>query len=158
MTFRKMIWCLPAVFAPHIAEEYVGGFPGWATHVLGGSFNYVLFDINNAVFMAILLGLTAWVSLKPSKPGIFLLLAWSSGNIFWDFLVHLSTTVALDRYSPGLLTAVLLYFPVSYFVGRAALRDKAIGVMGLACAYAVGLALIAFVIWQGLFHFAGLPR
>jgi uncharacterized membrane protein len=83
-----------------------------------------------------------------------LLLAWSSGNIFWDFLVHLGSTVWLNRYSPGLLTAVLLYYPVSYFVVRAALRDKAISVAGLVSAYAVGFVLIAFVIWQGLFHFA----
>lgn len=157
MTFRKMIWFLPAVFAPHIAEEYIGGFPQWATQTLGGSFNYVLFDTNNAAFMALMLVLTAWASFRPSKIGTFLLLAWSSGNIFWDFLVHLTTTVWLDRYSPGLLTAVLLYFPVSYFVARAALKDRVIGIAGLASAYAVGLSLIAFVVWGGLFHFA-LPK
>src|ERR1700753_1745725 len=48
-------------------------------------------------------GLTLWVGRSDSRVTAFLLIAWSSGNIFWDGLFHVLTTVWFDRYSPGLL-------------------------------------------------------
>ena len=56
-------------------------------------------------------GLTLWVGRSDSRVTAFLLIAWSSGNIFWDGLFHVLTTVWFDRYSPGLLTSAVLYTP-----------------------------------------------
>jgi hypothetical protein len=83
---------MPAAFALHIAEEYLGGFPAWVTHVLGGSFSNVAFAFNNAAFFVIMLGLTVWVARSRSQLAVFLLIAWASGNIFWDGLFHVLTT------------------------------------------------------------------
>ena len=84
----RIIWIMPAAFALHIAEEYVGGFPAWVTNVLGGSFNNVGFVVNNAIFMAVMLILTVWTSKTQSRLAAFLLIAWASGkHFFWDALV-----------------------------------------------------------------------
>ena len=151
--FRRLIWLMPAAFAMHIAEEYLGGFPAWVTHVLGGSFNNLAFAVNNALFMVVMVILTAWTSRTGSRVSTFLLIAWASGNIFWDALFHVVMTAARDRYSPGLITSAILYLPISLVVGSAALESRALSLTGFLAALAAGFALLAFVIWYGLFHF-----
>lgn len=153
-TFRRLIWLMPAAFALHIVEEYRGGFPAWVTHVLGGSFNNLAFAYNNAAFFAIMVGLTVWVSRSRSRLAVFLLIAWASGNIFWDGLFHVLTTAQFDRYSPGLITSSVLYLPISLMIGTATLQSEALTVKAFLGALAVGLGLLVFVIWYGLFHFA----
>ena len=152
--FRRLIWLMPAAFALHILEEYAGGFPSWVTNVLGGSFNNRAFAINNAAFMVIMLGLTGWTSLSTSRLATFLLIVWASGNIFWDALFHITMTAVLDRYSPGLVTSSLLYVPISLLVGWSSIRSQAVSLGALLGALALGAALLGFVIWYGLFHFA----
>ncbi len=153
-TFRRLIWLMPAAFALHIVEEYRGGFPVWVTHVLGGSFNNLAFAFNNAAFLVIMVGLTVWVGRSFSWLAIFLLTAWASGNIFWDGLFHVITTAQFDRYSPGLITSSVLYLPISLIIGTATLQSEALSVKAFLGALAVGLSLLVFVVWYGLFHFA----
>jgi hypothetical protein len=152
--FRRLIWLMPAAFALHIVEEYRGGFPGWATHVLGGSFNNLAFAFNNAAFFAIMVGFTVWVSKSGSRLAVFLLIAWSSGNIFWDALFHVLTTAEFNRYSPGLITSSVLYLPISLIISTVALESRALSVKAFLGALASGLGLLVFVIWYGLFRFA----
>jgi hypothetical protein len=152
--FRRLVWLLPAAFALHIVEEYTGEFPGWVTHVLGGSFNNLAFAANNAGFMAIMLALTAWTSGSGSRLASFLLIGWASANLFWDGLFHIATTAALDRYSPGLVTSSLLYIPISLLIGWSSLRSRALSLRALFGAVAARAALFGFVVWYGLFHFA----
>lgn len=152
--FRSLIWLMPASFAPHILEEFAAGFPGWVTDTLGSPMSAGGFLLNNAAFMAILLGLTGWAWRRPSPLPAFLLLCWASGNLFWNFVFHLATTFLYDRFSPGLLTAVALYFPISIVVAWAAVSQRALPLPAFAGAVAVGAALMLFVIWAGLFQFA----
>jgi hypothetical protein len=153
-TLRRLIWIMPAAFALHIVEEYRGGFPAWVTHVLCGSFNNFAFAFNNVVFLAIMVALTVWVGRSGSRLGVFLLIAWASGNIFWDGLFHVLTTAQFDRYSPGLITSSVLYLPISLAIGTATLRSKALSVKAFVGALSLGLWLLILVIWYGLFHFA----
>lgn len=152
--FQRLIWLMPTAFALHIVEEYRGGFPAWVTQVLGGSFNNLAFACNNAVFFVILVGLTVWVVRSGSRLNVFLLIAWASGNVFWDGLFHVLTTAKYDRYSPGLITSSVLYLPISLVIGAATLQSEALSFKAFLGALAVGLSLLVFVIWYGLFHFA----
>lgn len=153
--FEKLLWLMPAAFAPHIAEEYIGDFPGWVNNTLHGQFDNRLFALNNALFMALMLGLSLWASRSRSRQSAFVLMSWSSGNLFWDFLLpHLIGTALYGVYSPGLLTAAILYYPVNLWVAWACWRDGRLGVPAIAAAFAVGLSLLGLVIWGGLFHFA----
>jgi len=153
ISFKRLIWFMPAAYALHIVEEYVGGFAGWVTNVVGGAMSDVAFALNNVAFMAILLALTAWTSLSGSRLASFLLIVWASANLFWDFLFHLLLTAHYDRYSPGLITAVLLYYPLSLAIGTLAVRQGVLRTGHFVGAVSAGAALMAFVIWYGLFHF-----
>jgi len=152
--FRRLIWIMPAAFALHIVEEYQAGFPAWVTQVLGGAFNDFAFALNNAAFLAIMIVLAFYVSKSDSRLAAFLLIAWSSGNIFWDALFHVLTTAWFNRYSPGLITSAVLYLPISLAIGTATLQSRALSIKAFLGALVLGLCLLLFVIWYGLFHFA----
>ncbi|MGQ9369289.1 HXXEE domain-containing protein [Azospirillum sp. ST 5-10] len=150
--FRTAVWLMPAAFVPHLAEEYAAGFPDWATTTLGSPMTVPAFLQNNAVFMAVLLGLTAWAWARPSRVSAFVLLSWASGHLFWNAVFHAVTTMLYGRYSPGLATAVLLYGPVSAVVAGAALRERVVPPAAFAAAAAVGAALMGLVIATALLH------
>lgn len=80
------------------------------------------FLANNALFMAILLATSAWASASRSSLSAFIFLSWATGNLFWNFIFHLVTTLWADSYSLGLATASLLYYPVSIWGGVLAVR------------------------------------
>ncbi|MGO9099243.1 MAG: HXXEE domain-containing protein, partial [Mycobacterium sp.] len=123
-SFRKVVWLMPAAYFLHIIEEYVGGFPAWVTHDVHGSFDDTAFAVNNIAFMLILLTLV-YVNYRESTPlrGV-LLMVFASANLFWDALFHLVMTPILNRYSPGLVTAMLLYYPICILVGTVIIKDK----------------------------------
>jgi len=153
MRFERFVWLFPAVYALHIVEEYGTGFPAWMTRHMHASMDNPGFLLNNALFMAILLATTAWASLSRSRLSAFVFLSWASGNLFWNFIFHLVTTLQADSYSPGLVTASLLYYPVSLWGGALAVRQERLTVFGVLGAFAIGAALMMFVIWAGLWHF-----
>jgi hypothetical protein len=153
VSFRRLIWLMPAVFAVHIVEEYGAGFPAWVSSMFGQPMAGPTFLVNNAAFMVILLGLTFWASARPSAVSAFFLLSWASGNLFWNFVFHLATTVVFDRFSPGLVTATLLYLPVSVAVAWSALAQRVLPVAAFIAATAIGATLMLLVIWGGLYHF-----
>ncbi|HLG48287.1 MAG TPA: HXXEE domain-containing protein [Reyranella sp.] len=153
MRFERFVWLFPAVYALHIVEEYGTGFPAWMTRHMHASMDNPGFLLNNALFMAILLATTAWASLSRSCLSAFIFLSWASGNLFWNFIFHLVTTLHADSYSPGLVTASLLYYPVSLWGGVLAVRQERLRVSGVLGAFAIGAALMMFVVWAGLWHF-----
>lgn len=152
--FRKVIWLMPAAYLLHIVEEYVGNFPRWVTEDVHGTFNYVGFDLNNVMFMIVLLALVTLNYRKPSTVTAIALTMFASASIFWDALFHLFTTPLFGYYSPGLITAVLFYYPISILIGIVILKNGILKPHVFAIALAGGLVFFSLVVWYGLFHFA----
>lgn len=154
ISFTRLLWLMPAAYALHIGEEYFGGFQRYVISEMGGPpMRDVPFLINNAVFMAILLALSVRASRRPSPRSAFLLMCWASGNLFWDFLVHLGYTVGTGVFSPGLVTATFFYYPLPFLVTWAAIRDGVLTIRSAIGAFAVGALLMGLVLWGGLYHF-----
>jgi hypothetical protein len=152
--FQHVIWLMPAAFAIHICEEWFGGFPGYVAATLHGfSMSPPQFLINNAAFMALLLGLCVWASRSTSRASAFCLMLWASGNLFWDFFAHLIFTVMFNAYSPGLITSSLLYYPIPVIVTAIGMREGRLSLGSGLAAYLIGGLLILLVIWGGLYHF-----
>ncbi|POH58181.1 HXXEE domain-containing protein [Arthrobacter glacialis] len=152
--FRKIIWLMPAAYLLHIVEEYAGNFPAWVSEDVHGKFNYFGFDTNNIMFMIVLLTLVTLNFRKASTRTAIALTVFASANLFWDALFHLFMTPLLDRYSPGLVTAVLLYVPISLLVGIVVIKNRILRPRTFAIAVGGGAVLFGFVVWYGLFHFA----
>jgi hypothetical protein len=153
-SFKHVIWLMPATFAIHIVEEWVGGFPAYVAQTLHGSaMSPDRFLSNNAAFMGLLVGLSVWASRSNSRLSALLLMAWASGNLFWDFFAHLIFTVKFDSYSPGLITASLFYYPIPIFVTAIGMREGRLSLGSSIVAYLIGGLLILAVIWGGVYHF-----
>src|SRR3546814_1065943 len=98
-------------------------FSDWSSDVCSSDLMHADMDnqgfwLNNGLFMAILLSLSLWASRSRSALAAFVFLSWASGNLFWNFIFHVVTTVYADSYSPGLVSASLLYYPVAIWAGR----------------------------------------
>ncbi|MFL0179626.1 HXXEE domain-containing protein [Mycobacterium sp. SMC-15] len=152
--FRNVIWLMPAAYLLHIVEEYLGGFPAWVTHDVHGRFDNAAFAANNVAFMAILVTLVYANYRRQTLPRSAALVAFASANLFWDALFHLAMTPALDRYSPGVVTAMLFYYPICLVIGTVTIKERVLTRGQFTLALLGGLALFAFVVWYGLFHFA----
>lgn len=104
--------------------------------------------------MIILLTVVTVYTRHPTRRRAFVLLVWTSANLFWDALFHLIMTAVLDIYSPGLITAMLLYLPLCLVLAAVVVRQRILSAHRLAVPVAAGLAVFGLVVWYGLFHFA----
>jgi hypothetical protein len=52
------------------------------------------------------------------------------------------------------VTATLFYLPISFVVGRSALKDGVLTRTDFTGASGTGALLMAFIIWAELYHFA----
>ncbi|MAM12672.1 HXXEE domain-containing protein [uncultured Tistrella sp.] len=154
ITFERTLRVLPVVYLLHIVEEYGAGFPAWMSLHMQADMGDAGFLRNNALFMVILVTLCLWAARSTTRLSAFLLLAWTSGQLFWNFVFHLATTVIADSYSPGLVTAALLYQPVSLAMAALAVRDRHLSLSDTLFAFTIGAGLMLFVIWAGLWHFS----
>jgi hypothetical protein len=138
IAFRRLVWAVPLAYALHVADQTSGGFAGWFNGAVGGSMDSTAYALVILGFIAVALGLTAWTSLTMATPLVVLLVVWSSAHLFWDPLFHLGLTVAQRRYSPGLATGLLICFPLSLWLGAAAVRQGVLGWRGLLIANLAG--------------------
>jgi len=156
LSFYRLMWLLPIAFALHVGEEYIWGFPAWATRVTGYPMDLMIFLGSNLAFIALMVLLTRHASLAHTARANFWLLAWAAGNLFWNFVFHLLCLLMLDLTSPGLVTATLVYLPLSLLIWWAALRQKAISSVALVGAIALGGLFMGMVAAVGIFHVGGL--
>jgi len=63
-----------------------------------------------------------------------------------------------DTYSPGIVTATLLYYPVSLVMGYHAVKAGLVTRGWLVAIVAIGGLGMAFTIWSGLYHFGPVPE
>lgn len=154
--FRQVVWVAPIAYALHILEEF-WQFPLWVSAHFAPGFTSARFVIANAIMMVVLVSLTALVSVLRARAVDFLYFCWLSGQLFHNALFHIGTTAYFGVYSPGLLSAILLYVPVSYYIARAAHQEGRIGNVGGIAALAVGAAGMFSLVHFGLLHRAAAP-
>lgn len=110
---HKVIRFAPIVFGLHVAEE-APNFVKWFNTLVADNISKELFLVVNGVGFAITLIITALAASTRENASIILALAWLSFLMFANGVFHLTATIVLAAYSPGVVTAALLYLP--YFV------------------------------------------
>lgn len=103
------IYILCFVYAIHMVEEFALGFVEWANRYFG-VFNWTQNLIGNTVYMTLLVLACFFYKKNPVK-NLWIGMTgpmWVLANVF----IHLSATILGKEYSPGVVTAVLLYIPV----------------------------------------------
>lgn len=133
---RLLILLAPVIYAAHILEE-APGYVRWFNSVVhqnapdNGHFfagNYPSIAITAIVAIA--------AAATLNRGALLAMLAWLSYFMFANAIYHVTATLWLREYSPGTVTAVLLYIPYfSWFVWY--LRSRKISAVAISAIVAI---------------------
>jgi hypothetical protein len=106
------VWLFPITYALHLCEEYAlgGGFPLWAERTLGVHFSDADFIAWNAFGLGVMC-VGAWLVNRNSRFH-FIEVALAIA-LLGNVMAHALGSVLTWTYSPGLITAVVLWTPLS---------------------------------------------
>ena len=151
MTLQTLAWLSMAAYALHIMEEYTFDWRNWARAIIKLPVEWSDFYVTNAIVIA--LGI-AQAELAPALP--FAPLTFASlmliNAVFFHILPVLRTQ---GRFSPGVASAVILFFPAGLAVWWRAGQDGVLTWTMAASAIAAGALLMAYPII--MLNLRGLP-
>ena len=102
----------PLTYSIHILEEYVAGFPARMSELTGFSVSQRAFLVANAVFFGLMVGAVSWVRLRGGPRALGVALATI---VLINAALHVLATIVSAAYSPGLVSALLLWAPLGGF-------------------------------------------
>ncbi len=130
-----MLWLCVGAYGMHVLEEFVFDWRSWSQQVLHLPTRWEDFYITNC--LVIVVGVVA-VEIAPEYPEIAL--GFPGLMLINGVFMHVFPVVLKKgRFSPGLITAVLLFLPLGTCTMLAAKHEAG----GLATAFLVGAALLA---------------
>jgi hypothetical protein len=146
ITVETIFWLVLAVSAIHVLEEYAGGWVKFVNslrtpigHTTIGAFYLV-----NCIFI-LLCALAALLNAS------FIIFGLSiAALLFINALIHIGGIVRLKRHNPGVVTAVLLYLPLSIYTYY--LYDQAglLGFTNLILSVLLGAGWIGLAVAYGI--------
>ncbi|GAK52701.1 putative integron gene cassette protein [Candidatus Moduliflexus flocculans] len=142
MNEKWMSWGCVAFAMIHVWEEYHFGWLAWAQTFVAGV-TLAQFVWINALFIAlcVLAAVGRSVTLKLSIASL----------ILFNLCVHLFPTLYFGRYSPGLYSALLLYFPAGLWMYQRAWRSQSASRRQIALSWLLGAGWMMFpFLFQGI--------
>jgi len=139
MSLTDLTWLALAAYGLHILEEYTFDWRNWARNVLTLPVEWDHFYVTNA--LVVVLGAVA-AELAATQP--MLALAFPAVMLINATFFHVGPfLVTRGRFSPGLITAVILFYPIGIACFRRVAADGHFDSGTLAGALALGAALMA---------------
>jgi hypothetical protein len=139
VTLDQLCWLATAAYAIHVLEEYMLNWRDWARGALKLQVDWVTFYVTNAG--VIVLGIVA-AEIAPQLPS--LALCFPALMLVNATFFHVLPTLAMHgRFSPGLLTAILLFYPIGVFSYLTAYRAGVLTLNCLVISGAGGVLLMA---------------
>ena len=131
---------LPFAVALHIAEEWFGGLTDWARLTLDLDIPAAQFlSTNLAGLVLFAIGATfAYREPRAAWIGVSL-----TALVCLNTILHTGLSVAVGVYSPGTITGLLLYIPMSVIIFRWAATHLSRGVFGGAIIFGIGIQAVA---------------
>jgi len=138
------VWLFPIAYGFHIAEEYAFHFPAYVANVTGRHLSNSQFLFLNTVFWLLMAAVVVVVIVRPSRAWLVITLAAILGI---NAAAHLLGSVVTATYSPGTVTAALLYIPLVVYAFRRVLphvsRSRAVQAVVLGAAIHAGVFVLA---------------
>ena len=103
------IFLFPATYLAHIAEEYWGGLPARTAEITGFAVPEAAFLAANAVFWVLMATAAGLVLRRPSRAPLVVALATI---VTINATLHAGGSLLTASYSPGVVSGVLLWFPL----------------------------------------------
>jgi Protein of unknown function with HXXEE motif len=138
MRLGDLLWLATACYGIHILEEYQLNWRDWARTALKLPVEWSDFYVVNA--LVIVLGvvaanLAAWPGLALAFPALMLI----NATFF-----HVLPVIRMEgRFSPGLFTAVVLFYPVGIACYWRAGADDTLSTSALISSFVLGALLMA---------------
>jgi len=153
VSLAEFVWLSLGAYAIHVAEEFMLDWRGWARGVLKLPVEWGDFYIVNAV--VVVLGIVA-AAVADRLPAVAL--GYSALMLVNATFFHvLPFAVTRGRFSPGLITAILLFYPAGFGAYAAAADQGALSTGALLGSILIGAALMAspivFLKLRGLAYF-----
>lgn len=148
IAFNRLLWLVPVFFALHNLEE-APFMEGWSKRlplrihpiVTTRQFTLAVTILTLAGFLLTYLG----VEYLNNQTGYFWVLGIQAILLFNAFIPHIAATIRFRMYSPGVVTAVLLTLPFSYYLFQRALAEN---ILSLAQFWwLIGIAPLVMVIF-----------
>lgn len=118
-----LLWLFVPAYVVHVVEEWVGGFPQWIATVAGRPLPASAFFIINGVALVLLvIGVRA--ASRAEKYG-WIAVAVAT-IVLVNTIAHAAGTALTGAYSPGLISAVVLYVPLGSLTVIRALAQAAV--------------------------------
>lgn len=140
MTLQTLAWLSMAAYAIHIMEEYSFDWRNWARAVIKLPVEWSDFYVTNAVVVALGIAQAQLAPALPLAPLIFASLMLINA-VFFHMLPMVRTG---GRFSPGVVTAIVLFLPAGIAVWRRAANDGLLDTTTVVLAIAGGAALMAY--------------
>jgi Protein of unknown function with HXXEE motif len=139
MTLTDLLWLATAAYGVHILEEYQLNWRDWARAVIGLPVEWSDFYVVNA--LVIVFGIVA-ANLARHAPG--LALAFPALMLINATFFHvLPFARTRGRFSPGLLTAVVLFYPIGIACYWRASHGGTLRIRSLIISLVLGALLMA---------------
>jgi hypothetical protein len=134
-----LLWIPLAAYAIHVLEEATLNWKQWAIQSLKlTNVEWFIFDIANmaVMFIAIAAAMVGWK--LPEFALIIAALMFINGLFF-----HILPTIFQKTFSPGVITATLLFMPISIWVYYGAYQDGLLTLSVLVMSLVLGSLLMA---------------
>jgi hypothetical protein len=132
---QTLLWFCVAAYGAHAMEEFIFDWKNWAQQVLHLPARWDDFYITNS--LVIVVGVVA-AMVAPEYPAVAL--GFPGLMLINGVMMHvLPVLVKRGRFSPGVITAVVLFVPLGIFTMKAAQPDARMVAIG----FLVGAALLA---------------
>lgn len=130
----------PAIFPIHVLEEYSAGFVSWFNSLAHPPITVPLFLVVNLVAFLVTLVMAAAAVTSQSRESLMFAIAWLGLLMAGNAVFHLVGTIAHLRYSPGTVTATLLYLPFFALFATAAHRQGQVRLRQIGALTCLGAA------------------
>ena len=164
LTFKQLLWLVPFVLALHNAEEaltmprWVMGnlpliksrLPAWIE--IQFTPTQLLLSLVLATVVPFIVTLVCIDGERKSKK-LFLLMLLQMIIFINVFIPHITASIQMRQYNPGVVTAVCFNLPFSLYFFRRAYREEYIAPRGFASLILVAVVLYPAVAWT--LHFGG---
>ena len=140
MSNNDIFWIAMGAYALHMMEEFFYDWKSWANNVLGLPVDWPGFYVTNTavLFLGIVCSSvgwgTPWVAL--TFPALMLINA---------FLFHVMPFIIKRKFSPGLITALILFFPIGFCAFKTAII-QGVSTNDILLSFLSGGLLMAFPI------------
>ena len=134
MNHEIWLWVATAAYGLHALEEFMLDWKDWANNVLKLPVDWPIFYVVNT--LVVVLGIIA-SALSLAFPALMLINA-----VFF----HILPFLVKKKFSPGLISAVVLFLPLGTWLFYGAEKDGVLTTTTVVGAFALGAGLMAYPI------------